>query len=236
MRKNLFYIVSLVIIASLVTACGVARLGVNQFNEGKRLYLEANTAYSNFMLCVDTETNMIGYTFQLSNTYFWAEIQKVEQYRAAQAEFQAIKDARGGLPMATTQDGQQVVDFNKLPEGASPNSIVNGATQGMGGLTIAVNALQEAQIPNIPPEVYLASLDAIQVSNNHIFQCGVTWNNAVLAYNVWRGQVTGRIIGDLANYFGIDTMPTTLPQYTGTTYHPGGGIPTPAGIPIAPTP
>jgi len=216
----------------MLSACGVAKTTVDQFNEGKRLYLQANTDFSTFRLCCDVETNQINSTFQLSNMYFSAEIAKVEQYRAAQAAFQANRGAQ--VPMATTQDGQQVIDFNKLSQsGASPDKIIGNATSGLQGLTIAVNAIQEAQIPNIPPEVFNTSLDAVSVANNHIFQCGVTWNNSVNAYNTWRGQVTGRVIGDLAEYFGIDTMPTMMPMYQGT--YQGGGIPTPV-MPAVPTP
>jgi hypothetical protein len=211
------------ICAMLFSSCGLINTGINQFNEGKAKYLQANTDFSNFKLCVDVETNQINQTFALSNAYFNAEIQKVAEYRAAQAAFQNNKDAQ--VPMTTTKDGQQVVDFNKLANsGASPDALIGNAATGMNGLTIAVNALQEAQIPNIPPEVFTKSLDAVQVANNHIFQCGKTWNESVNAYNTWRGQVTGRVIGDLANYFGLDTMPTMMPMYQGTFQ--GGGIPT----------
>jgi hypothetical protein len=232
--KNLKMIVPiLLVMALLMPSCGVAKLGVDQFNLGKQLYLQAGTDFSTFKLCVDTEVNNVNSTFALYGMYLNAEITKVQQYRAAQAAFQSNQNAQ--VPMTTTADGQQVVDFNKLSQsGASPDAYVGNATTGMQGLTIAVYAVQEAQILNIPPEVFTASLDAVQVANNHIFQCGKDWNASVNAYNTWRGQVTGRVIGDLANYFGIDTMPIMLPQYQGT-YTGSGGIPTPV-IPAQPTP
>ena len=221
-------------ISGILTSCSVAKSAVDQYNLGKQLYLQANTDFSTFRLCVDVETNNINTTLQLSNSYFSAEIAKVAQYRAAQAAFQANQNAQ--VPMTTTADGQQVVDFNKLgSSGASPSGIIGNATTGMQGLTIAVNAVQEAQIPNVPPVVFTTSLDAIQVSNNHIFQCGVTWNQSVNAYNTWRGQATGRVVGDLATYFGIDNMPITLPQYQGS-FTGSGGIPTPNNPAAKPTP
>jgi hypothetical protein len=235
MRKNIFTIAIsfLMAVSLLLSGCGLVNTTVNQFNNGKALYLQANTDFSNFKLCVDTEVNNVNSTFALYSMYLNAEITKVQQYRAAQAAFQANQNAQ--VPTSTTQDGQQVVDFNKLGDSAaSPSTYAGNATQGMGGLTIAVNAVQEAQIPNIPPEVFTTSLDAVQVANNHIFQCGKDWNASVNAYNTWRGQVTGRVIGDLANYFGIDTMPIMLPQYQGT-FTGSGGIPTPV-IPAQPTP
>lgn len=226
MHKISTIILSIWLVLSLaLSSCGLAQTGVEQFNEGKRLYLQANTDFSTFRLCVDVETNNTNSTFQLSNMYFSAEIAKVQQYRAAQAAFQANRDAQ--VPMTTTKDGQQVIDFNKLSQsGASPDGIIKNATSGMQGLTIAVNAVQEAQILNVPPEVFTKALDTVLVANNHIFQCGVTWNNSSNAYNTWRGQATGRVVGDLATYFGIDNMPIMLPQYQGN-YSGSGGIPTP---------
>jgi hypothetical protein len=202
----------LIVAAFLLSACGPAASAVNLYNEGQTKYVGANKAYADFALCQTIENQNIEQTFQLYYGGLWFDVQQKEQYRAA---MNAPAEAAALAPKATTEDGTQVIDFNKLPANASPDNIYKS------GLSFSVFAVTEAQIIPVAPEMFKGALDAVQVSNNHKFQCGTTWNNAAADYNLWRRQAAGRVVGDLANYFHIEDMPKELPMFTAAALQPG---------------
>lgn len=195
----------------VVSGCGAARQAKDLYNEGQTLYVAANKGYADFSACQVFENQNIEQTMQLTFSYNWNVVQQNENYRAAK---NALTEALASAPKVTADDGSKVVDFNSLPKQALPDNIYSS------GLAFSVYAVQEAQVIPVPPEVTTKALDAVQVANNHKFQCALTWNNAAAAYNTWRRQVSGRVVGDLAEYFNIEDMPKELPMFS-MTEQPG---------------
>lgn len=204
--------VLLTIAAFVLSACGPAAAAADLYNQGQTLYIGATKGYSDFVACQTYENQNQEQTMQLAYSYNWTVLQQNEQYRAAK---NALPQAAAAIPTATANDGTKVVDFNRLPASSNPNGIYSS------GLAFSVYAVQEAQVIPVPPEVTTKAMDAIQVSNNHKFQCALTWNDSAAAYNLWRRQVSGRIVGDLANYFHIEDMPKTLPLFSVDNFQNG---------------
>lgn len=209
----------------MLSACGPAAKAVELYNEGQTLYVGANKAYADFVACQVFENQNIEQTMLLAYSFNWTVLQQNVQYRAAK---NAVTEAAAAAPTVTADDGSQVVDFNNLPKQALPDNIYSS------GLAFSLYALQEAQVIPAPPEVTTQAMDSVQVSNNHKFQCATTWNNGAAAYNTWRRQVSGRVVGDLAEYFNIEDMPKELPMFSMTNFQPGAGPNT--TNPYAPTP
>lgn len=219
-------LISLVVVMSLLlSACGVAQKAVDLYNEGQTLYIGGTKGYADFVACQVFENQNIEQTMLLAYSYNWTVLQQNVQYRAA---MNAPQEAAAAAPKATADDGSQVIDFNNLPPQAQPNGIYSS------GLAFSIYAVQEAQVIPAPPEVTLQAMDSIQVANNHKYQCAVTWNDTAAAYNTWRRQVSGRVVGDLAEYFNIEDMPKELPMFSVTDFQSGAGPNT--TNPYAPTP
>lgn len=208
--KRIGFIV--VLIAILLSACNPAAEATKLYDEGQALYVNASKGYSDFVLCQTLENQQIEQTFKLAYQAQWADIEQKKEYRAA---MNAPVQSAASAPKATAVDGSKVVDFNNLPATASPDSIYKS------GLSFSFYAVQEAQIIPVAPEIFAKAQDSIQVANNHKFQCGQSWNNTVAAYNTWRRQVKGRVVGDLANYFHIEDMPKELPMFSVENFQPG---------------
>ncbi|MFH1236440.1 MAG: hypothetical protein V1685_05925 [Parcubacteria group bacterium] len=223
-KMNKFFPVLLAVVL-LFSACGPAATAAKLYNEGQTVYVAANKAYADFVACQVFENQNIEQTMLLAYSYNWTVLQQNENYRAAK---NAVTEAAAAAPTVIADDGQQVIDFNKLPKQALPDNIYSS------GLAFSVYALHEAQIIPAPPEVTLKAMDSVQVSNNHKFQCAITWNNGAAAYNTWRRQVSGRVIGDLAEYFNIEDMPKELPMFSVTDFQSGAGPNT--TNPYVPTP
>lgn len=217
--------VSMIVVSFLFSACGTIARVEDMYNRGQELYVGATKGYADFALCQTIENQSIEQTFQLAYSSQWFDVQQKEQYRAA---MNAPSEAAALAPKAIADDGSQVTDFNNLPEQASPDNIYKS------GLSFSVYAVTEAQIIPVAPEIFKGALDAVQVANQHKYQCGLTWNNTVAAYNLWRRQVEGRIVGDLADHFNIEDMPKELPMFSAPNFVPGAGPDT--TNPYAPTP
>lgn len=223
--KRLSSSIGLLLAAAFVlSACGPAAYATNLYNDGQAKYIGATKGYSDFVACQTYENQNIEQTMKLTYTFDWTVLQQNEKYRAAK---NALPQAAAAIPTSTADDGTKVVDFNKLPSQATPNGIYSS------GLAFSVYAVQEAQVIPVSPEVTNKAMDAVQVSNNHKFQCALTWNNAAADYNLWRRQVSGRVVGDLANYFHIEDMPKTLPLFSADSFAPGAAPNT--DNPYAPT-
>ena len=214
----------LLVAAFLLISCSPAAYAVDLYNEGQALYIGADQAYSDFVACQTFNNQSIEQTMALTYSYNWTVLQQNENYRKA---FNAPTEAAALAPKATADDGSQITDFNKLPDAATPDNIFKS------GLSFSVYAVQEAQVIPVPPEITKQAIDYIQVANNHKFQCAKSWNAAAAAYNLWRRQVEGRIVGDLADYFNIEDMPKTLPMFTVTDFQTGAAPDT--TNPYAPT-
>ncbi|OGG35905.1 hypothetical protein A2363_01500 [Candidatus Gottesmanbacteria bacterium RIFOXYB1_FULL_47_11] len=205
------YVPLVLVLALLLTSCGTAQKAKEMYDKGQTLYVAYNQGYADALACQTFENQNIEQTMQLTYSYNWTVLQQNENYRKA---MNAPAEAAALAPKTTADDGSQVIDWNKVPAAAQPNGMYTS------GLAFSVYVVQEAQVIPAPPEVTLKAMDSVTVSNNHKFQCWKDLNADAAAYNTWRRQVEGRVVGDLAEYFNIETMPKELPMFT-VTEQPG---------------
>jgi len=225
-QNTLLIVLAAIFVSIILSSCGVVDQTTQLYNEGQTKYVAVNVAYANAVACQTTENQTIEQTFSHTYSYNWSVVQQNENYRKA---MNAPAEAAALAPKATAQDGSQVVDFSKLPAAASPDGIYKA------GLSFSVYAVQEAQVIPVPPEVTLKAMDFVQVANQHKFQCFTSWNNTAGDYNTWAAKVPGRVMVELANYFGISEMPRTMPMFTGAGAQSVPGAAPNTTNPYAPT-
>ena len=93
-----------------------------------------------------------------------------------------------------------------------------------------VQAFQEAPLAQVSDAPVLAAMATASEQYNKIDACGTDWNDAVQAYNTERNKIPGDVVGSIAEYLKVKTLPESLPYYAGSY---GGTIsqpnlPTPA--------
>lgn len=233
--NKFFWIVVAAFTGLIMSSCGVGKV-VQQaggtYDQGIKAYQDAMKFAANFRLTVDTETGKMNTVVTMTNSYMVSDVEKVKQYRAKMA------DAYGQLNNMDKQypapQSNQPVDLSKLQaSGALPNNMYSG-------FSLYANVITEAPVASVPTEITTTSMSIVTGAYDHINAAGIDWNNAVDAYNTWRRSVStgSRIIADVANYFGVENLPDSLPYYGGGSGSTGsGGIPTPALNPVQfPTP
>lgn len=206
-------------IALLVLMAGLSGCGITaEVDNLVALYNKAQTAASDYRLCVDTIYLGIKLQFDAANAYLDANVEQQrawqEKVNAQLAQYQAAAQQQ-----ASVQPNQ--LDLSK-PEN-QPQAL--GAP-----LFGAIGALVQPPPAPIPAEVTVNQQRILESNMLTLQQCGKDWNAAVNAYNTRRSSVGPTVIAQAAQKLGFD-LPASLPRYEGSSASQG-----PIGDPRAPTP
>jgi hypothetical protein len=212
MKKIGLAINILVILALLLSGCGVIGGVVDQYHTLIAAYQKAQKMASNFQLCVDTAMGTIYTQASFLQSYQQADIEKAKVWREALDNSSArlaetlknYKDANGNPIPASSLDLDTLAQQSALPD-----SVGNG-------FTLFVQAFQEAPLPAVSDAPVLAAMNTATEQYNKIDACGADWNDAVEAYNTERNKIPGDVVGRIAEALHVKTLPETLPYYQGS--------------------
>ena len=216
MKKLTFVTTLLVILTLALGACtaikNTAGSIVTEYHTLITDYQNAQKMASNFRLCVDTAMGTIYTQATFLQNYQQADIAKAKVWRQALDNSSArlaqtllnYKDANGNpLPASS-------LDLGALAQSqALPNSVA-------GGFSLFVQAFQEAPLPTVSDAPVLAAMNTASEQYNKIDACGADWNDAVAAYNTERNKIPGDVVGRIAEYLHVKTLPQELPFYQGS--------------------
>ena len=216
MKKMRFVINIMMVAALILSGCNIIKNTVtsvvDQYHTLIEAYQNAQKYASNFQLCVDTAMGTIYTQATFLQNYPKADVEKAKVWRQALDNSSArlaetlmnYKDANGNPLPATS------LDLGALAEqGALPDSVA-------GGFSLFVQAFQEAPMANISDAPVLAAMNTATEQYNKIDACGTDWNDAVQAYNTERNKIPGDVVGRIAEYLKVKTLPETLPYYAGS--------------------
>jgi hypothetical protein len=216
MKKLTIGLTLAVVLALALGACtaikNVAGSVVDQYHTLITDYQNAQKMASNFRLCVDTAMGTIYTQASFLQSYQQADIEKAKVWRQALDNSSArlaqtlmnYKDANGNPLPASSLDLGTLAQANALP-----NSIA-------GGFSLFVQAFQEAPLPAVSDAPVLAAMNTATEQYNKIDACGADWNDAVAAYNTERNKIPGDVVGRIAEYLHVKTLPEELPYYQGS--------------------
>jgi hypothetical protein len=230
MKKIEFGMTILVILALALSGCSAivntAKNVVTEYHALITAYQNAQKYASNFQLCVDTAMGTIFTQAVFLQNYQQADIEKAKVWREALDSSSArlaetlmnYKDANGNPLPAASLDLGTLAGQNALPDSLA------------GGFSLFVQAFQEAPLAQVSDAPVLAAMATASEQYNKIDACGTDWNDAVQVYNTERNKIPGDVVGSLAEYLKVKTLPESLPYYAGSY---GGTIsqpnlPTPA--------
>lgn len=201
----------LFLIAAIVTACSVDPLA--KYNGLIGSYQNARMAAANSQACFALVGSQLNLQISVYNSYLVADVAKTKAYRDALRTAQTqIDNAKQGY---VGPDGQPVApDKLDLGQLAAQHSTPADA---MGGFTLMVNAFTEAPLAPVDPSALHGTQQIIQQQFNQAFACVTDWNLAVNSYNTERNQVSGDIVGQIAQKLGVKDLPESLPYYTPPT-------------------
>ena len=77
-----------------------------------------------------------------------------------------------------------------------------------------VNAFTEAPLAPVDPSVLVNTQRIISEQYNQAMSCVVDWNTAVKEYNTQRNQISGDVVGSIADRLGVKSLPESLPYFT----------------------
>jgi hypothetical protein len=212
MKKIGLAINILVVLALLLSGCGVISGVVDQYHTLIEAYQKAQKMASNFQLCVDTAMGTIYTQAVFLQSYQQADIEKAKVWREALDNSSArlaetlknYRDANGNPLPASSLDLGTLAQQSALPD-----SVGNG-------FTLFVQAFQEAPLPAVSDAPVLAAMNTATEQYNKIDACGADWNDAVEAYNTERNKIPGDVVGRIAEALHVKTLPETLPYYQGS--------------------
>jgi hypothetical protein len=219
MKKIVIYV--LLIISLALSACTAVKKTVgsvvDEYSTLITYYQNAQKTASNFQLCVDTAMGTIYTQAAFLQSYQQADIEKAKVWREALDNSSArlaetlmnYRDANGNpLPPSA-------LDLGTLAQqSALPDSVA-------GGFSLFVQAFQEAPLAGVSDAPVLAAMNTATEQYNKIDACGADWNDAVQAYNTERNKIPGDVVGSIAEYLHVKTLPESLPYYQGSY---GGSI------------
>jgi hypothetical protein len=206
----------LVFISLVLSACqGISNLAGNVVDQYHTLitdYQSAQKMASNFQLCVDTAMGTIYTQATFLQNYQQADIEKAKVWRQALDNSSArlaqtlmnYKDANGNPLPASALDLGALSQSHALPDSVA------------GGFSLFVQAFTEAPLPTVSDAPVLAAMNTASEQYNKIDACGADWNDAVQAYNTERNKIPGDVVGRIAEYLHVKTLPESLPYYQGS--------------------
>jgi hypothetical protein len=216
MKKSVLGIFLLLALSLALVSCqAIGTFASNVVEEYHTLityYQNAQAMASNFQLCVDTAMGTIYTQAAFLQNYQQADIEKAREWRevldnSSARLAEALKNYRdaSGNPLPAS-----ALDLGELAQqGALPDSVA-------GGFSLFVQAFQEAPLPTVSDAPVLAAMNTASEQYNKIDACGADWNDAVRVYNTERNKIPGDVIGRIAEYLHVKTLPETLPYYQGT--------------------
>jgi hypothetical protein len=216
MKKIGFIITLLVVMAIALSACQAIKNTVSnvvtEYHTLITAYQNAQKTASNFRLCVDTAMGTIYTQAVFLQNYQQADIEKAKVWRQALDNSSArlaetlknYKDANGNPIPASSLDLGALAQQNALPDSVA------------GGFSLFVQAFTEAPLPQVSDAPVLAAMKTATEQYNKIDACGADWNDAVQAYNTERNKIPGDVVGRIAEYLHVKTLPQELPYYQGS--------------------
>jgi hypothetical protein len=216
MKKFGFVINMLVVMALALSSCqaikNTASNVVNEYHTLITAYQNAQKMASNFQLCVDTAMGTIYTQASFLQSYQQADIEKAKVWRQALDNSSArlaqtlmnYKDANGKPLPASALDLGALSQSHALPDSVA------------GGFSLFVQAFTEAPLPQVSDAPVLAAMKTATEQYNKIDACGADWNDAVQAYNTERNKIPGDVVGRIAEYLHVKTLPQELPYYAGS--------------------
>ncbi len=225
MKHYIKHIISIFVMAAVLTGCGVVNSGTAEYNELVALVQGVQSAAANFQLVTDTQYAKIQAKTQITKDYYDAVSNSGEVWTG---NFRSQADALTNMLNNYRDENGQPLDPTELNlndlqnKGALPDSLGQG-------FTLYVNAITQAPPPVPDAQVTLAMGDTVDEGMNTIQLAGTDWNDAVKAYNTRRAQIPGEIVARVSAYFGFD-LPLTFPYYQGA--NAGQPIQNPLATPV----
>lgn len=210
--KKLFKFVPVLIALVFVLSACLPVIGdpLSRYNSLIESYQNAREAASSSQACFALVGQQLSMQITVYNSYLAADVEKAKVYRDALAGVQSrIADASkayydsNGQPIPTDK-----LDLSKLVE--------NGVTPAdtMGGFNLMVNAFTEAPLSPVDPSALANVQRIISEQFNQAMSCVADWNSAAKAYNIERNQISGDVVGSIAEKLGVKDLPVSLPYYT----------------------
>lgn len=81
------------------------------------------------------------------------------------------------------------------------------------GFTLMVNAFTEAPLAPVDPSALANTQRIISEQFNKAQSCVTDWNDAVAIYNTERNQISGDVVGTIAQKLGVKDLPASLPYF-----------------------
>ena len=221
------FLIALITVMFILSAC-IPVIGdpLAKYNSLIQSYQDAREAAATSQSCFALVGQQLNMQIAVYNSYLVADVTKTKVYR------DALKTAQDQLSSASQAyvgpDGQPIppsqLDLEQLAaQGATPASQATG-------FTLMVNAFTEAPLAPVDPSVLVNTQRIISEQFNQAMSCVVDWNTAVKAYNVERNQISGDVVGQIAEKLGVKDLPESLPYFT-----PPAGSANPFNM-TAPTP
>lgn len=211
--------VLLLVLISLV-ACSLGQSVVEKYDFLIKDYQTGQKEVANAVNCEVVVYTDITLQMGLANNAMLAEVERTEAYREALAEYGSKTNADVEAANAKLQEqlaAYQDANGNPLPpekldlailanQGAMPFKLADT-------ISVLVNSFTEAPLPAANFEPILAAQREIAEKMNMLNACTKTANDAIAQYNISRGQVPGRVVGDLSEYLGVSDLPAELPYF-----------------------
>lgn len=224
MKASRFTFAVIAIAALILGACMPVQRGgaalVQQYNGLITAYQAGQRETINGKNCVVMVYTDLTIQIGLANTAMQAEVARTAAYRDALAEYGtkvndqiagAQKQYEGQLGVYSDQNGNVLpperLDLAKVAAaGAFPAQLV-------GTLNVFVTSFTEAPLPPANFEPILLAQRETAEKMNLLFACSKTSNDAIFQYNIERQKVSGRVVGDIAEYLGVSELPAELPYF-----------------------
>lgn len=208
MKKQFGKFVALLGVVMLLMSACLPVIGdpLAKYNGLIQSYQDARKAAATSQTCFAVKGQELIFQLSAYNSYLTATVTNTAVYNSA---FKTVSSAgkayvdANGQPIPSNQ-----LDLGKL---AQQNATPANELQ---GFTVIVNAFTEAPLAQIDPSALANTQRLIDEAFNQIMSCADDWNTAVETYNTDRNQVSGDIVGSIADRLGVKDLPESLPYYT----------------------
>ena len=200
-----------VALAVLASAC-IPVIGdpLARYNGLITSYQNGQEAAANGQSCFALVGQQLALQVQVYNSYLTADVTKAKVYRDA---LQSAADQINSASQAYVGPDGQPIPANKLDLGALAAAKATPADQAT-GFTLMVKAFTEAPLAPVDPSVLANTQRIIAEQFNQAQSCVVDWNSAVKQYNIERNQISGDVVGSIAQRLGVKNLPESLPYFT----------------------
>lgn len=203
-------IVSVLVLTGLASAC-IPYVGdpLARYNHLIQSYQDARNAAATSQACFALVGQQLNFQVTVYNSYLSADVAKTQAYRDALKAGQNQVASAGSAYVGP--DGQPIPP-DQLDLGSLAEQHATPADQAS-GFTLMVNAFTEAPLAPIDPSALANTQRIISEQFNQAMSCVVDWNTAVNTYNIERSQISGDVVGTIAQRLGVKDLPPSLPFY-----------------------